>query len=317
MTIAAVNAGISAYGDVDIYGRTSTPYRMALVPNDAIPPLHDELLKLPLHHKQRRMLRLSEVALAEALAGLHANAPIPIFLAGPESLPNCPTTMTAKFINYLAVQTGANIDLTSSRIIAYGRSAGIYAVELAFRYLESTGANYAIIGGVDSYLDLKVLGYLNAQDRVMVEGANDAFIPGEGASFLLLSANEQNSPEKARIYKPGFAMEPGHMYSEEPYLGEALSAAFAVAIKNRNHNIQTIYSSHNGESINNKEFGVALTRNNSHLADNVNHQHPAENFGDLGAATASTLIALATASRHTSLVYCASDNGQRAALCVN
>src|SRR5256885_16259929 len=90
-------------------------------------------------------------------------------------------------------------------------------------------AKFMLAGGVDTYRDLYVLGTLDMEKRVK-SGANlDGFIPGEGAAFLLLA--DRGAASGAGLTAWGTlsvvaqAMEPGHLYSEEPYRGDGLAQA--------------------------------------------------------------------------------------------
>ncbi len=322
MTLAAVKAGVSRSQDSPFFGKNSTPIKMSLIPDEALPSLNEELLKRPLSYSIRRMLRMAGAALIETLPDDLDCPPVALFLAARESLPNCTTNVSGEFIEHLIAQTGANIDKAASRVISYGRAAGLYTIDLAFRYLETTDNKYVLVGGVDTFLDLKLLGYLDQEDRVMTEGVMDGFIPGEGASFLLLTSGtggveRENSKPAPRVYAPGFSEEKGHRYSDEPYLGEGLSNAFSSALKDKQLIVQSVYSSLNGENIGSKELGVALTRNSKSIEDGYNIEHPADCLGDMGAATGSVLITLAAYyGKKTNLICCSSEKSQRAALCV-
>jgi 3-oxoacyl-[acyl-carrier-protein] synthase-1 len=125
------------------------------------------------------------------------------------------------------------------------------------------------------------------------------------------------------LYPPGIANEPGHLNSDLPYKGEGLDRAFKKALLNhQQYNISAIYSSMNGENFWAKEFGVAQLRNKAAFNEQVKVQHPAENFGDVGAATAPVLLALAAENlwqdqqAKTCLVYSSSDNEKRGAIVI-
>jgi 3-oxoacyl-[acyl-carrier-protein] synthase-1 len=83
--------------------------------------------------------------------------------------------------------------------------------------------------------------------------------------------------------------------------------------------IHTVYSTMNGETYWAKEWGVTRIRNVAAFAEKEAMRHPVQNFGDLGAAFAPVLTALAVAGQAggyaplPALVYGSSDAGQRAA----
>ncbi|SMF27158.1 3-oxoacyl-[acyl-carrier-protein] synthase-1 [Alteromonadaceae bacterium Bs31] len=119
------------------------------------------------------------------------------------------------------------------------------------------------------------------------------------------------------ISMPGVNREPGHLYSEEPYLGEALSHTFKEVLNRRRALARRIYSSQNGELYFAKEHVVAMIRSSQYFNELTEHIRPIEFFGDVGAALASILVVLAAFHKETSLIYCASDMGLRGAVCVN
>ncbi len=254
------------------------------------------------------MLGLAHAAINQIPAELING--VPLFLAGPEPLPEMPLPMRSNFIQLLQLQAEIDINFEASKVYPMGRAAGFYALESAFQYLEVSAEEFVLVGGVDSYKDFVQLDSLAQVNRIQTEsGQSDAFIPGEGAAFILLSSNERFR-NNGQVFRPGIAEEIGHRYSDEPYLGNGLSSAFSQAIEHaKSENIGAIYSSLNGESFGVKEFGVACTRNRCNIADSFNHVHPADCFGDLGGATSIVLIALASMNENTeTLCFGASDH---------
>ena len=186
MTAASVKAGINRYQDSDIINKQLHRLKMASIPTEALPPLEDSLIAAGLTSRQRRMLRIATPALTEVLEAYTQKQPLPLFLAVPESLPASVSAISSKFISYLQKQTGANLDLKTSRLLATGRAGGIQVLDIAFQYFAATGMDYALVGGVDSWQDLYLLAQLDADDRMLDAGIFDGFVPGEGAGFLLL-----------------------------------------------------------------------------------------------------------------------------------
>lgn len=326
MTLAAVNAGISRYQVSSFYNRHSKPITVAKVPDEALPPLKmTPDLKL-LSGREKRLLQISIPAITEAMAHYPFKHPLPLFLAGPEKLcSGAKKIVAATFFNHLVVQGNVNIDLQRSRYFATGRAGVIEAIASAFQFIVDTKMPYVLVGGVDSYLDAATLGYLDVDDRVLAENSSDAFAPGEGAAFILVSTDalSTQSQHAVVISPPGIGSEPGHLYSDEPYLGQGLADAFSSAIQNGNGaKVSTIYSSMNGENYFAKELGVAVLRSKLAFQEDFLHEHPADCLGDIGAATGAVLIALAHQSlvkdkRLTQkLVYCSSDFSNRAAICL-
>lgn len=328
MTAAAVRARIRRGSASAHVNRDFNPMILASVPEDALPPLHDTLEPVDgLTARQLRLLRVLAPAIEDAMSGYTLKAPIPLFFAGPEALPGRPATLGNRFVEYLMKQTGANLDPASSRLFATGRAGGLQAIEMAFKYFASTGGVVALVGGAETVNDQHALRTHDNDDRVNATGVMNGFTPGEAAGFLLLATErgiaELRTAPLARIYRPGLADEPGHRYSEAPYRGDGLAQAFAAAIaQGDGASIGTIYSSQNGESFGAKEYGVACTRNQAAFQGDLEHEHPAECLGDVGAACGPILIGLAALDLQKgwregpALVYCASEQHYRAAVCV-
>lgn len=322
MTFAAVRAGASAYRESSILGTSFEPLKIARVP---IPDGSLEIPELPVEralyqqHRPQRVLGLAISALNDILP-FCPTQPLPLFMAGPEAYPL--GAVDGHFIQLLSQAVPSRIDVRSSRLIATGRPGGLQAVHLAFEYLSQTGAPHVLIGGADSLIDLAAMGWWDSEDRISSVNTADGFVPGEGAAFILLSANSSQRSLGA-VGLPGIAREPGHRYSEKPYLGQGMADAFRLALhKYQGDPIETIYSSINGESFGAKEHGVAFTRSHQHLSSSFEVQHPADCFGDLGAAIGPALIGLAVGGirsgkvRGPAMVCCAADHETRAACIV-
>lgn len=322
MTAAAVRAGVSAYESSRHHNKRFYPMRMALVPDDALPALKPELEAAGLPTRQRRMLRLATPALQEVLKSVPLAEAPPLFLALPEHLPDCPAALKGSFLEQLQIQTGMSLDMQMSRTLATGRAGGLQAIDLAFKYFDSTGKNVVVVGGVDTYRDPFLLGVLDSRDRILSESTSDGFAPGEAAGFLLLVServvNKLPGQPKTHLYAPGLAIESGHRYSQEPYRGDGLASAFRGALDHANGSpIDAIYASVNGESFWVKELGVASIRNKASLRENVETEHPADCVGDIGAAFGPVLIGLMAKQRAGNyLGCCSSDQQARAAIVV-
>ena len=289
-TAAAVRAGISAYEDSSIYNKRFNPMTMALLPEDVLPSIDDSIEEdaPELTSRQTRMIRLAHLAIDDLASKFEKLDGLPLMLAGPETLPNMPEVCHVNMISHIEKQTGVIFHKEHSALIANGRAAGIKALHYAMAYVEAGMSDYAIVGGIDTYLDLYLLGTLDEEDRVLAEGVMDGFAPGEGAGFFVIS-NKPEPFEKTdqliRIFPPGLSKEPGHRFSEKPYQGDGLAESFTLALENaRLPEVKTVLASLNGENFGGKELGVAATRNSAQLDSDYVISHPADCFGDLGAA---------------------------------
>jgi len=329
-TVAAVNAGISAYGATRYENSNGEPVTMALVPEDIFNEIDLEIdLEIDegdrYNERHDHITIMAVVALNEACGKHETEKAVPLVMAMSEY--QFDNEGLAPLIENLAASAKTWIDPALSRTIYSGRAAGIEAIEMAFNYLYDTEYKFILIGGSDSYLEDELLDKLDQKRRLLTAGANNGFAPGEAAGFLLLTkhielANVQDGHVIA-LNPPGVSDELGHMYSQEPYRGDGLDSAFKGALINHQQkNISSIYSSLNGENFWAKELGVAQLRNKKSLSDEVQVEHPVDCFGDLGAATAPVLISVAaqdllnSKEANAHLVYSSSDSAKRGAIVV-
>jgi 3-oxoacyl-[acyl-carrier-protein] synthase-1 len=226
----------------------------------------------------------------------------------------------------LTVQTGCTVDLERSRIAASGRAAGLLALRAAVTFIARGDAPYILVGGVDSYLDARVLATLEQSGRLRTSEINDGFIPGEAAAFLLVGraglGDAVGMPSLARVLGAGTGREPGHFYSDQPYRGDGLAHAFAALFEPlpAQERVRTLYAGLNGESYWAKELGTARIRNSERFEEGVHVEHPADAFGDTGAAMGPVMVGLAAKALRggyrpgPSLIYCGSDRQDRVAV---
>ena len=325
MTAAAVRAGVSAFQPTGFYLDDDNYVRMARVPREALDVSLNNDLPEDFTARQIRLMQLATLALVQIKPALPKNQKIPLFIAGPEQLIEGDQPMNGAFLENLSKQTGINFDLPLSRVISTGRAGGLAVFNLAFRYLASSNENFVVVAGVDTFYDGQILQQLLQDDRLLVGGNMDGFIPGEGAAFLLLSRHQipqaKDNVRTVTLCDPGLGNEPGHRESQEPYRGDGLAAAVAKALGNsKTAKIKTLYSSMNGEHFFAKEHGVALLRNGHLLEENMKIEHPADCFGDLGAAfgpVMTGIISVHLMNNHAAspcMVCCSSDKAPRAAM---
>lgn len=331
-TAASARARLARLREIAWRDRRFEPFIVGGVPEAGLPPLADALAALPLQYREARMLRLAQVALEDvsgfdggwAALGLDAEHPLPLLLALPEHHTTLPLDPRA-FVQRLAAQSGLPIDLVRSVAVPRGRAAGLMALREAATRLHRGDAPFVLVGGVDTLIDLYVLGTLDMEERIRNEVNSDGFTPGEGAGFLLLctpaTAAARRLTPLATLAGTASGQEPGHLYSQEPYLGEGLSQVFSTLLADvpPPAPIACVYASFNGERYWAREYGVARVRSAPAFDTDNLVEHPAEVFGDLGAAHGVVMAALAAEGIAEGyrpapcLVYAASDHADRAA----
>lgn len=328
LTAAAVKAGVNVYSESRFFNRRGRPIIMARVPLEVFTTLDLEI-DYGQHNgnaQYDRIIKMAVIAINEACEGYNVEQPVPLLLAMPEPAAQVDFLTPSVFTNNLAQHCPSWVGAKINRGFHSGRAAGLEALDFAYRYLDDSYHDFILLGGSDSFGHYSRLEPLDDMARLLSTGSQDSFAPGEAAAFLLLT----RYPDKALVKDgymislcyPGLAHEPGHLYSEEAYRGEALDRAFknlfqAVSVR---LSISRIYSSMNGERHWAKEHGVAYLRNREAFAESLETVHPADVYGDLGAATAPALVALAATDLWSStgsgryLVYSSSDYGLRGAV---
>jgi 3-oxoacyl-[acyl-carrier-protein] synthase I len=320
---ASVRAGIARIEDTSWIGRGGVPFKMARVPNDALPPLKPELLdETRLTQREQRLIRLGAIALNEAMKAVdHGTVPWNLFLALPELQTNL-RLRAELFMDYLFRQAEIDVPPVSAEVFPLGRAAGLVALDAAIRSIAKNPKELAVVGGLDSYHDPYVLGTLRAADRILTEESMDGLIPGEGAAFLLLTSGETVQRHQwkvsAMVEAVSLGAEPGHLGSEEPCTGQGSTEAIGGAVAD-GEPIRSVYVSFNGENFWAKEWSVGFLRHAKYFAENYTFHHPADCYGDPGAAAGPLLAALAAleldtlVDRAPALIWCASDGELRAA----
>lgn len=328
MTVAAVNAGISAYAASGYANQQGQAITMAGVPASVFfeseaqidegvwySELHDHIIKMAI------------IAIKEACGNQPIMQPVPLILGMPEILPDVEHISATSLITNLVNNCQPWLSTQHCSTIDGGRAAGMEALESAFRVMDDVPGPFMLIGGSDSFRNYSRLRPLGAAGRLSVIGSADSFVPGEAAGFLLLTRQPKlalvRNGHMIALHEPGVADEPGHLYSDQPYRGDGLDQAFKKALANQSEqSIHIIYSSMNGENHWAKEYGVAYLRNKGSFKDPVRVVHPADCFGDLGSATSAILVALAAEHLFSSeeatahLVYTSSDGAKRGAVVV-
>ncbi|MDF3014572.1 MAG: hypothetical protein K0Q78_2776 [Cellvibrio sp.] len=324
-TFYAVAASISGYQLSRYRSKNRKPISMALVPSDVFDILDYELEECDFYNAQYdHAIKMAIVAANEACSGKSITQPIPFMLAMPEPElgPFAPHSLLTR---NLAEHCPPVISPDLTRSFHSGRAAGIEALDFAFQYLSDNP--FILIGGSDSCIHPERIKKLDDAGRLLTIESADSFAPGEGACFLLLTPDIELAQARdgcvIALHPPGQAEEQGHLYSDIPYRGDGLDQAFKKALHGQpDLGIQAIYSSMNGENFWAKEYGVAYLRSKSRFTDPVRIEHPADCYGDLGAATATALIAMSAENlwknkhQYKHLVYSSSDTGKRGALVV-
>lgn len=319
---ASARAGLSRIGSSRVMDRRLEPIQMGLVPEDALEPeLPPEVDSLPLPSRARRMLRLGAPALRSVLERA-GESPLRLYLGLPQlSLEEAP--WMRGFSLYLAKAAGITLDVSNCRVIPAGRAAVLVALELAMRALEQDPSAPVVVGGIDTYLDLKLLASLDLEGRILGPEVSDGFIPGEGASFIVLAHPSVAAAEgtAVTVEAAASAQDPGHRSGTAPARGEGLAAAIELLrgrLADPGSVVGSTFAGLNGESFDAKQWGVARMRHADFFSPDATVSHPADCFGDAGAAMGALLLAIGARAiargerRGPALIWAASDGETRA-----
>jgi 3-oxoacyl-[acyl-carrier-protein] synthase-1 len=318
---ATTRAGVSRIGNSHVVDKNFDAIQMGLVPEAALPPLPAEIDALGLPSRARRMLRLAAPVL-QAVAAEAAESPLVVFTGLPQLNP-AEAPWLAAFHKLLGQFADVPIDLAASRVVPTGRAAALMAIEAGIRALEQGPAQTVIVGGVDTFLDLRLLSQLDAEGRILGPRVMDGFIPGEGAAYLVLKPQSQATGAGPPILALAATSmpDPGHRYGSEPAKGEGLAKTIELlraSLASPPPPVNTTFAGFNGESFDAKSWGVAHLRHTDFFTPTMSMQHPASSIGDTGAACGAIMSSLAATAltrgdrAGPALVWAASDRESRA-----
>lgn len=317
---ATTRAGVSRIGNSRVMDKHFDAIQMGLVPEGALPPLPPEVDAIGLPSRARRMLRLAAPVL-QAVAAEAGDGPHTVFTGLPQLDP-AETPWLVNFHRLLGQVSSVSINPETSRTIPMGRAAALMAIEAGMKALEYENASAAIVGGVDTFLDLKLLSELDAEGRILGPRVMDGFIPGEGAAFLVLKPQGATAAGPPILALGASSMpDAGHRYGTQPAKGEGLAKALEAlraGLSPPPPPVNTTFAGFNGENFDAKMWGVARLRHNDFFTSTMSMQHPASSIGDTGAACGAIMSSLAATAlargdrAGPALVWAASDRESRA-----
>jgi 3-oxoacyl-[acyl-carrier-protein] synthase-1 len=276
-----------------------------------------------------RLHALALPAIKEAIDPLDGlmsmKAPLPLILGLPESRPGLSPTLGRD----LAVRLDKSLQSPGVRttIIPHGHSAGLMALEEAWRQIISGQTDFCLAGGLDSYLEPETLEWLDQERQLMSAQNRSGFPPGEGAGFCLVTsssiARRYGLEVLAWVVSVATTMEENRIKMETICIGKGLTAAIikvSGALELPSEKIDFTYCDLNGERYRSEEFTFALLRTQAAFRDPIDNLTPADCWGDVGAASGPLFVTLAIASSQRgyakgprTLLWTGSEGGQRSA----
>lgn len=317
---AAVRAGICRHGlHPTMLDGAGDPLRFAL---DARldPELHGSL----------RAEALALTALRECLEPLGplGSLPLSLWLGVPEERPGWTRADTDLVMRALGSELLRRARPEDVMSVPFGHAAGMVALQLALRELDAGNTHACLIGGVDTYLHLATIDWLDASRRLSTASNRSGFVPGEAAAFLMVmtdaTARAWRLPVLSTIRGVTITTEPNTLASGRPCTGEALTAAIAGAaapLSLPHEKIATSYCDINGEPHRCDEFLHVPLRLPAPFVDANGYEAPADAWGDVGAASGPLYACLAVASSQRRyargphvLAWTSADGSTRAAM---
>ena len=318
---AHIRAGLAAFVESDFLDSQFKRVVAAAMPLAAIAPWAGGDAA-GLSPRALEVVRLAGMAASEAVAplvDLIAENSLPTWCAWPEHETQVALDVT-RLAASLSVQVKGKIAVWGNY---RGRAGAIEALAMAQQKL-AAGAPFALVVGTDSLLHQYVLGTLLQAQRIKTGRQADGLIPGMGAGAILLAradvAQRMSYAVLARVSGIGTHREAGHFGNDGDWQGNALATAAQMALAGDAAAVAEMWSGMTGERCWAGELGVTQVRCQPQVPAAVTVRHPAEYWGDLGAATAVALLAVAISGhqrgwvRLPALLLASSDFGQRGAV---
>jgi len=282
----------------------------------------------------KRMMELALSALHEVwikLTEINNNIrALPIFLALPEFRPG----WTAEGYQQFTASLKKLIDPKKMFLHAsfpYGHAAGLIALNSAGQYLTEKQLPVAIVLGVDSYIELETLEWLDQNRQLSTSYNRGAFVPGEGAGAIAISStaglNQFNFSSLAKFSGLGVSQETKLIKTDSICLGEGLTNCVKKSLANTSSSsekIQGIICDINGERYRAEEWGFVLLRLSDNFIDPTDYDFPATYWGDVGAASGILFLILASIAGQKSwakgsryFIWTSSESGYRAGVSIS
>jgi 3-oxoacyl-[acyl-carrier-protein] synthase-1 len=281
--------------------------------------------------RERRLAAMAAVALKEAFqqaAGANDFAsllPVVVVLGAPEkSRPGYRfPTPSSNLRGWLAAMGIAPV--ASVEVLEAGAASAQLALERAGQVLESGSAKTCIVGAVDNQVQLRVLRWHEEHYRLKCAYLTDGLMPAEAACFLVVEKESDASARRAttlaRILATASDQETANILSDQPNAARGLTGAVRAALGDAGvpaRELDAVWCDLNGESYRGREW--AFTEIRVGVQTHTELIHPADCHGDLGAASAASLLGLAAMAQATGwangkpqLVFCGSEEGIRTA----
>jgi 3-oxoacyl-[acyl-carrier-protein] synthase-1 len=320
-SIAAVHAGIAGLTEHPfILDRAAEPVRMA----------QDSQLD-PALMGPERLIEMATTALEDVSRQLAAVssvfASVPLRLCLPEPRPGWDDEDVKAVILAIGQKT-FSVELQPVEVFSHGHAAGLLALDVACRRILDGREELSVIAGVDSYLRLETLDWLDRNRQLATSYHRGAFFPGEGAGAFVVasrSALQRCGLESLAVIRGvGIATEAHLIKTDSICLGDGLSDCVGKATQSLRlpgERVEAVVCDINGERYRSEEWGFTMLRLPETFVDPTAYDAPASCWGDMGAASGPLFVAVAVTAAKRGwakgtryLIWNSSEQGHRAAV---
>ena len=111
---------------------------------------------------------------------------MPLFLGLPETQPGFDRPDVEYIRDQILGFEPAPLEISELYLANEGHAASLAALNSGFRRIADGSIDACLVGGVDSYLHVDTMDWLDTNRQLSGSDARSAFVPGEGAGFCLL-----------------------------------------------------------------------------------------------------------------------------------
>lgn len=263
--VSAIRANMDHFQESSFYSSAGVIVNAATLPDDVV--------------GYARLQRWAEFAVRDCASQLSnpaclldAERTAVIMLAPDEDRPHANKKKYEELAHAVLKQLANELDYESDSsphvkkhrvvVIAEGRTG------IAEGLLKSAGlfvggeADHVLLIGVDSYLNAADINFYLEEERLMIKGNSNGFIPGEAAAALLLRS-VQSTTSGIHIKGVGVGVEPGRCDGSVPSRGQGLSEALRAACTQAKVDpidLDFRVSDQNGERFYSNDAANAVTR---------------------------------------------------------
>ncbi len=217
-------------------------------------------------------------------------AEIPLLLALPEPRPGFGPEATKAVVRAVdSLDLGGVV--VRSEAAATGHAGAIQAVQHAIDRLVRRECEICVVSGVDSYLDVDMLDWMETKGSVARANFRGGFIPGEAAGALALTARAVRSrlrlPSLARVRGVSTSIERRPFDGVDEQDGQGLAEAVRAATQSLHppgEQVDAVFNDINGDRQRGNEWAFVALRCPEVFRDASAYTTAVGSWGDVGAA---------------------------------